>query len=100
MENRWSMRKPMQLDVDLYYRDWRVSGCKTRDLGLGGVFVEMTDPAIPSHSTVELVLKYDHQGAAQSHRFRGNVVHRDRDGLGVAFRDFDVADVRTLQQML
>ncbi len=100
MENRWSMRKPMRLDVDLYYHGSRLQRCKTRDLGIGGVFVEIPDPTIPSHSTVELVLKFDQGGQPHSHRFRGNVVHRGAEGLGVAFRDFDIADMRTLQQVL
>ena len=101
MENRWSIRKPVALDVELYYQGKACACCKTRDIGLGGMFIEMAESMIPRYGKVELDVHVDSGGGNQrQHRFVATVVHSSVQGLGVMFQDFTIADFRILQEVL
>ena len=56
MEQRWSTRTPVKLDVDMAYED-KEEDCSTRDIGMGGVFLEMGSILPPVDTMVELIFK-------------------------------------------
>jgi hypothetical protein len=99
-ETRWSVRKPISLDVDVFYQDQSFSGCATRDLGLGGMFVEFSQASIQPEERVDVVIKLNEGGDTRSHRFRATVAHSAVNGLGLAFKDFTIRDFRMLQNVL
>jgi hypothetical protein len=101
MENRWSIRKPVALDVELHYQGKPCERCKTRDIGLGGMFIEVAESVIPRYGKVELDVHVDSgAGKKKWHRFVATVVHSSLQGLGVMFQDFTIADFRVLQEVL
>ncbi len=100
MENRWSIRKPVSLEVELYYQGKPCACCKTRDIGLGGMFLELRDSTIPRYGKVELDVEVECGGVRRQHRFTATVVHSSDQGLGVMFQEFSIADFRILQEVL
>lgn len=99
MENRWSFRKPVEMDVDVYFGSQPPATGRTRDVGYGGMFIEAPDVSIPLRRRVEVVVKLPFEGKPE-YRFHASVVHSTGKGLGVSFRQFDLSDVRVLQRML
>jgi len=97
-EYRWSTRRPIELAVNLYYRDQVTEGCRTRDLGLGGMFVVYPDPGMKLNSEIEVAIR-NPANLKDSRLLPAKVVHRHSDGIGVMFLDFSVQDLRLLQDV-
>lgn len=100
MENRWSIRKNLSLDVDILYQGQQYARCKTRDIGLGGMFIEVANSMIPRFGKVELHVQVDQEGIRAPHKFVASVVHTTNNGMGLMFQDFNIADFRVLQEVL
>lgn len=99
-EVRWSVRKPLNLDVDLYFKGYEYTGCRTRDIGLGGLFVEFKRADIPQDAEVQIVIRLFKDGNKKIHKFRTTVAHASERGYGLAFQDFDIVSFRMLQDIL
>ena len=100
MEQRWSTRTPVKLDVDMAYDDKELEDCSTRDIGMGGVFLE-AGSSLPSVDTmVELVFKVGPSDKRTKHKIKAKVVRVADDGVGLMFRDFDAGSFRALQEVL
>lgn len=97
-EYRWSTRRPIELAVNLYYKDQVTEGCRTRDLGLGGMFVVYPDPGMKLNSEIEVAIR-NPVNLKDSRLLPARVVHRHSDGIGVMFMDFSVQDLRLLQDI-
>lgn len=101
MEQRWSPRTRVDLDVDLSYGSEELMGCKTRDIGMGGVFIELADDKKPSEETVvDVVFKIAEGQELTQHRIKATVVRNNEHGIGLMFRDFDANTFRSLQEVL
>ena len=101
MERRWTERTPINVPVDLAYAGIQVGEYRTRDIGLGGVFVEMPAESKPAAETsVELTFKLGAADSASKHRINARVVRVVQDGVGMIFRDFDAGAFRCLQEVL
>lgn len=97
-EYRWSARRPIELAVNLYYKDQISEGCRTRDLGLGGMFVVYPDPGMKLNSLIEVAIR-NPVNLKDSRLLPARVVHRHSDGIGIMFKDFSVQDLRLLQDI-
>ena len=101
MERRWTERTSMNIPVDLAYAGEQTEECRTRDIGLGGVFVELPkDVNIASETPVELTFKLGASPNLTKHRINARVVRVTEDGIGMMFRDFDAIAFRSLQEVL
>jgi c-di-GMP-binding flagellar brake protein YcgR len=101
MERRWTERTSINVPVDLSYAGEQASNCRTRDIGLGGVFVELPDQVnISSDTSVELTFKLGTPPDLTKHRINARVVRVAGDGVGMMFRDFDAIAFRSLQEVL
>ena len=101
MEHRWSLRTPVELDVDLIYESVDEMACKTRDIGLGGVFIEGDSQVMPpKNANVELNFILNSDEGSIKHKIKARVVRTSDDGIGLMFRDFDVGAFRSLQEVL
>lgn len=101
MEHRWSLRTPVTLDVDLIYESASEMACKTRDIGLGGVFIEGDSQTMPpKNANVELNFILNSDDGSTKHKIKARVVRTSDDGIGLMFRDFDVGAFRSLQEVL
>lgn len=99
-DSRWSARRRVQLQVDLYCAGRPYGRCVTADIGFGGMFIAAEAALPPCNRGLELVVSANQEGRDCSHRFRATVVHRSTRGLGVAFSRYNVTDVRALQALL
>lgn len=101
MERRWTERTSMNVPVDLSYAGVQTEACRTRDIGLGGVFVELPEGAdLAAETPVELTFKLGTGPHFTKHRINARVVRVSGDGVGMMFRDFDAIAFRSLQEVL
>jgi len=101
MERRWTERTPINVAVDVAYAGKQAGEYRTRDIGLGGVFVELPEETdIAAETPVELIFKLGSGVYLTKHRINARVVRVTSDGLGMMFRDFDATAFRSLQEVL
>ena len=101
MENRWSDRRDLRLDVDVFRNGEKICSCQSRDVGLGGTFLDLN----PAHSmgqddNVELVFHLMSGQAPIKHSLHARVVRVTRDGVGLKFHEFDTGVFRSLQEIM
>ncbi|CAK0771237.1 PilZ domain-containing protein [Gammaproteobacteria bacterium] len=101
MEHRWSLRIPIRINVNVIFAEVGESPAVTRDLSLGGVFLEMLGPPRPpKYASVELLFPVGN-GEDQTHyQINAGVVRETADGIGLMFRDYDVSTLPMLQQII
>lgn len=100
MERRWTTRRKLGLEVDVVFEGGHLSGCQTRDIGLGGVFVKTGDRVLPDDQPVEVRFKLQGPVEVEEHKIRAKVVRLVSGGAGLMFRDFDAGAFRSLQRVL
>ncbi|MEQ6342708.1 MAG: PilZ domain-containing protein [Gammaproteobacteria bacterium] len=100
MERRWTARAPIYLDVGLFFHGQEISVCKTRDIGLGGVFLESAQPLLPKEAQVELIFMLGSGEQRIKHKIRAKVARLTEEGMGLVFRDFDATAFRSLQEVM
>jgi len=100
MEQRWSTRTRVKLDVDLSGQGLEEGKYQTRDIGLGGVFLEMTRNAPAQDTLVELTFDFEQGTAGGRHKIKCKVVRVEEDGIGLMFRDFDANAFRALRELV
>lgn len=101
MERRWTERTPINVAVDLAYAGMQAGEYRTRDIGLGGVFVELPKATeIAAETPVELIFKLGSGEGVTKHRINARVVRVTDEGIGMMFRDFDASAFRSLQEVL
>ncbi|MDH5301815.1 MAG: PilZ domain-containing protein [Gammaproteobacteria bacterium] len=101
VENRWSKRRSLELSVEVIDQGITLAKSRTRDLGLGGVFVEWVNFPLEENSVVDLLFNLDDaEGRSSKHRLHAKVVRVDDDGVGLSFQDFDTCAFRALQALI
>ncbi len=94
IEQRWSSRKAVNLDVNLYYPPVGIINGKTRNISLEGMFVDIKGIHIPTQTRLEIWFSAETCGRSTEHRLPAYVVHSDESGIGlmlqhVGYREFD-----------
>ena len=101
MERRWTERTPIDVPVDLNFSGIQSGEYRTRDIGLGGVYVVLpSEVNIGAETPVELTFKLGSGAQLTKHRINARVVRVGQDGVGMMFRDFDAGAFRSLQEVL
>jgi len=99
IEQRWSQRRSVSLDVDVVTENSLLTNCRTRDVSLGGVFLEMKNNIVEKNQDVELVFTLAKSEAAQ-HKLKARAIRVTDDGIGLMFKDFDTNSFRALQEIM
>ena len=100
MDSRSSMRRRLALRVVLGYpKLGMVSGC-TRDLGLGGLFVDTGRVTLPRDAVVRVYLHLPGPEAEHFCVADARVVHSRGGGAGLAFHRLDDASRSALNEMM
>jgi len=102
VEQRWSQRRSVNLDVDIVYGDETLASCHAVDVGLGGVFLEFDDQQQPPiySKDVELLFYLSGRREGTKHRLNARVVRSATNGVGLSFKDFDTRAFRSLQEIM
>lgn len=99
MERRWTIRTKLSVDVDIFYAG-KVTSWKTRDIGLGGVFVETDSAYVEQDENIDLVFNLQTPEDQEQSTIRAKVVRLEERGAGLMFKDFDAAAFRALQKVM
>lgn len=94
VEHRWSSRKDISMDVNLYYPPVGMINGKTRNISLEGMFVTLKGVKIPPQARLEICFSAKTRGKTTEHRLPAYVVHGSDNGVGlmlqhVGYREFD-----------
>lgn len=101
MEKRWSERKSLQVDVDVYQLGELLGSCFSSDIGLGGAFLTVGDAFdMPKDSGIELVFNLSAGGQSTRHKINARVTRTAQGGVGLKFCDFDTGVFRSLQEIM
>jgi hypothetical protein len=100
MEHRWSERKPIEMEVALYFAPVGTIIGKTRDVSLEGMFVHTSGTTFPQHAELEVSFVTGSGSDRQEHHLPAYVVHSTGEGVGLMLRHVDYGDFYALRYML
>lgn len=101
MEHRWSARRPIAMDVELFYPPIGSIRGRTQDISMEGMFVDTGGVYLPTHAKVEVSFRtLDQQRQQCEHRVDAYVVHGTGDGVGLMLRHVDYQHFHALRHML
>lgn len=104
MENRWSDRRDLRLGVDIVRQGEKLATCRSRDVGLGGAYLENIDDnaqkQLRKDADVELVFHLYDGSQETKHTLHARIVRQDSDGIGLKFHEFDTGVFRSLQEIM
>ena len=100
MEQRWSLRKPVTFEVKVSYKCHPVVLGRSRNIGLEGLFIETGIMILPVSSCIEIEFALVTGTRWEEIRIPAVVVHRNREGCGIAFQAFNGKAFRAIEQLL
>ena len=100
IEHRWSSRKAIDLDVNLYYPPVGIVNGKTRNISLEGMFVDIKGVHIPAQARLEICFSAETCGKSTEHRLPAYVVHSDASGIGLMLQHVGYKEFDALRYML
>lgn len=99
-EHRWSERTAQTLDVSLYNGDAGLVRTHSRDISLGGMFIETGQETLSLNDRVTLVFNLRGGGEISHHRLPASVVRIAPGGAGLMYQNSDAASTRELRAKL
>ncbi len=99
-ERRWSSRKPVSLNVAIYYDRLGLLPCRTRDISVEGMFVHTGQITLTQGATVDAVLTGHNGHTGLQLRLPAKIVRVNTDGVGLRFHDFDTDTYHFLREVL
>jgi hypothetical protein len=100
MEHRLSKRKPITVDVSIYYPPLGLIKGKSRDISLAGMFVETPGTVLPKSATLDIAFVIHNQTAPKLQRVRALVARVTGEGAGLMFDNFKHTSYSELQNLL
>ena len=103
MENRWSDRRDLSLGVDIIHHGEKLTTCLSRDVGLGGAYLDVDADAqkrLKKDSDVELIFHLIDEDQETRHVLHARIVRQDNQGVGFKFHEFDTGVFRSLQVIM
>ena len=98
MEQRWSQRKKVTLNVDVSYHGSDLTRGVSCDVGLGGVFLKTDSQCLQHNQVVDLFFTMDNETI--KHKLKARVVRELNNGYGLMFKEFDTNAFRSLQVIM
>ena len=87
MEHRWSRRNPVCLDALVFHRLCGLIPTNILDISVDGVFIAVKHPALPTQAIVDLSFALEIGGKQTIQQMQAFVIHRNRNGYGLMFKD-------------
>jgi hypothetical protein len=101
-EQRWSQRRSVELEVEVIDKGQSLGVCTSRDVGLGGVFLDC-DPGIvddPQAMDLKLVFHLPERNEDREYTVSAQLVRMNSEGVGLRFDNFDTYTFRALQEIM
>ncbi len=99
VEQRWSQRRGVSLNVDILENGVLIASCQSRDVGLGGVYLQTFSRKLTANSDYELCFSLGQKDMAKQ-KLKAKLVRAADDGFGFMFKDFDTNSFRALQEIM
>jgi hypothetical protein len=99
-ENRRHPRSLIRLGVELVFPGGRTERATTRDLSIGGFFVESKGRELPSVGTPLTVTFLSTPRHSDPYSMRARVQRLTPDGLAMTFIDFSLNDLQFIEGLL
>jgi hypothetical protein len=74
--------------------------CASRDIGMGGMFLEAAASNFSKGEEVNVLISLPSEEGGVGHSLTARVTRIAKDGVGIAFFNPDTATFRTLQELL
>ncbi len=100
MEQRSCLRSAVKIPVLLDNIGAGDIRCASRDVGMGGMFLEANSPSLSKGEEVQVVFSLPTEKGGRDHYLTARVARVEKDGVGVTFFNPDTATFRTLQELL
>lgn len=100
LEHRWSQRKRVYLNAIVFYRPLGLLRAKVLDVSLEGAFVDTGRIDLPAHALVELTFTLETEGRQRVYQMEAIVVHHQRTGSGLMFKDFKLDAFQAIRDIL
>lgn len=100
LEHRWSQRKKVYLNAVVFYRPLGLLRAKVLDVSLEGTFVDTGRISLPPHAMVELTFMLETEGKQKVYQMEAIVVHSQRTGSGLMFKDFKLHAFQAIRDIL
>ncbi len=99
-EQRWSSRLPQVLDVAFYRKGVAPLHVMSRDISLGGMFVETVPTEVEIDTPVIVGFTLRTGERVSHHRLPASIVRVAKDGVGLMYQRFESDTVRVMREML
>jgi len=83
MENRYSKRVPLQMDVLLFHDNIPVIHCKTNNIGTDGMFINTGSLNYPTDTILKIEFSSESKQGAEYFSLPAMVIHQSKYGLGL-----------------
>jgi len=100
MEQRWSLRKTVTFEVKVSYKCHPVVLGWSRNIGLEGLFIETGIMILPVGSYIQVEFGLLSATQWEQISMPAIVVHRNRNGCGIAFQAFNGNAFRAIEHVL
>lgn len=100
VEHRWSPRKPISMEVSLFYPPLGSIKGKTRNISLEGMYVETEGAEIPQQARLEVAFITRQGDREKIHRLPAYVVHSRDKGVGLMLQHVGYNEFDALRYML
>jgi hypothetical protein len=90
------------LGVDIYHQGYKLVSCRSRNIGLGGTYIDTQaqDHNLHCNDKVELVFHVSSGASFTKYALYAQVVRIEQHGIGLRFNVFDTGVFRSLQQLM
>lgn len=99
-ERRCSIRKPINLEVAVYYDGLGILRCLSRNVSLHGMLLDTGVMVLPQNASVDLTIINRAAGLTQLHRVPATVIRVEDRGAGILFQDLSLDAYGSLYGML
>jgi len=99
-DRRWSVRKPIALNVAIYYDRLGLLPCKTLDMSMDGMFIDTGRISLSTNAKVDAVLTSHDGTVGQQLRLPAKIVRVNSEGAGLRFHSFDSDTYYFLREVL
>ncbi len=100
MEQRSCFRASLKLSMAIDGLGVRGIRCESRDVGMGGMFLEMAKKSLKRGEKVNVIFSLPTERGDHTHCLSARVARIMDDGIGIAFSKPGTATFRTLQELL
>lgn len=98
-ERRIFVRMRIGLEVNIRMKDSMIGRFRTRDLDLGGLFVEAREVELYPNDVADLEF-FEAGGRSGGRMFRAKVVRHASDGVGLTFHEHDEDSLGALRDLM